>query len=299
MLESILNPKMARNNPLEVMLISMFITFASIFFSYYIFPEYASVLSSAFITIMLAPFFQRLFASEEAIEEFAVKHNMKNNLFQRHAPVIKIYSAYFLGVIIIMSLLFVFLPNPIKTSVFEKQISEVNRLSGMSLSGHAISPDAAIRIFENNMFVLMLSFITSLFFGAGAVFILSWNASVIGVYAGFYVSKLIAGGVGYIYAYAYGVPYALLSITMHGIPEIFGYFFAGMAGGILSVGLIKEKMGSCEMRIVIKDSAFFILFGAFSIFVGAFIESGNLLFSSISFVAYVVFLATLLFHSTE
>ncbi len=299
MLESLLHPKMARNSPLEVLVISIIISIVAALFSYYIFPEYTSVLTSAFITIMFAPFFQRLFASEEAIEEFALNHRQKNNLFQRHAPVIKIYGAYFLGVIIVMSLLFVFLPDTMKSEMFEKQISEVQRLSGASLSGSVLVPENAMRIFSNNMFVLILSFVSSLFLGAGAVFILSWNASVIGVYAGFYVKQLIAGGMSSFFAYAYGLPYAMLSITLHGIPEIFGYFFAGLAGGIMSVGLIKEKFGSREMNIVIKDSLYFMAFGSFSIFVGSFIETGNLVFSAVSFVAYMVFLATLLFHSTE
>lgn len=301
MLESMLNPKVARNNLLEVFVVTIIFSLIAVFFSYYLFPEYASVLASAEITILFSPFFQRLFASEEAVEEFAIKHHLKKNqnLFQRHAPVLKIYSVFFLGLILTMSVLFFFLPNGIRDTLFEKQISEVERLSGISISGNLVVSGSQEKIFFNNLFVLFLAFVTSLIYGTGAVFILSWNASVIGVYAGSFAKYLMVGGMAPIFAFAYGVPNALLAITMHGIPEVFGYFFAGMAGGILSAGLIKEKLHSPEMNILLFDSFIFLGVGVFSIFIGAFIEVGNTLFSTIGFLAYMVFIFGLILHGTQ
>lgn len=296
MLESLLQPKKARDNPLELLIVSMVIASVSIIFSYFIFPEYSSVLSSAFITIVFTPFFMSLFTSEEAKEEFAIKHHIKKSLFQRHAPVLKIYSAYFMGLVLIMSMMFVFLPVDMRTVMFSKQISEVKRLSGLEITGSFISLSDSQKIFTNNMFVLLLSFIASLLFGTGALFILSWNASVIGVYVGTYVNYFISNGMAPAIAYAYGMPQAILAITLHGIPEVFGYFFAGLAGGILSVGVIKEKMWSKEMEIIVIDSLIILSIGIFSIFVGAFIETGNILLSSIGFISYVIFIATLFFH---
>jgi len=296
MLESILNPKEARNNMLEVFVVSAVFTIVSAIFSYYLFPKYSSVLICAFITVLFAPFFQRMFSAEEAKEEFAARHGTDKNLFQRHAHVLKIYSAYFLGVIVMTSLIFAFLPVSTKTVLFDMQISEVERLSGMSVTGNVVNFGVASGIFANNVIVLMFAFILSFLFGTGAIFILSWNASVIAVYVGGYVNSLIARGMVPGLAYVYGMPYALLSITMHGIPEIFGYFFAGMAGGILSVGIIHEKIGSRQMKKVFFDSLILLGFGVFSLFVGAFIETGSLLLSSVGFVAYLVFLTGLCYY---
>ena len=296
MLESILNPKVARNNIPEVFAVTVIFGLIAVFFSYYLFPEYASVLMCAEITVLLTPFFQRLFASEEAMEEFAMKHHINKNLFQRHAPVLKIYSAFFIALILMMSLLFVLAPSPTRLQVFQKQISEVERLSGMAVTGHATTPSAAITIFTNNMFVMFLAFVTSLIFGTGAIFILAWNASVIGVYAGAFVQFLESSGMSSLMAIAYGIPNALLAITMHGVPEVFGYFFAGIAGGILSAGLIKEKLISPEMNVILIDSLVFMGFGAFSIFMGAFIEVGDSIFGTIGFLAYMVFMFGLLLH---
>lgn len=297
MLESILNPKEARNNLAEVFAVTVVFGIVAVIFSYYLFPEYASVLICAEITILFSPFFQRLFASEEAMEEFAMKHHIKKSLFQRHSPVLKIYMVFFIALILFMSLLYVFLPQDVGSQLFQKQESEVERLSGMSISGRATSPAGAEKIFFNNIFVLVLAFITSLIYGTGAVFIISWNASVIGVYAGVFINYLEINGMSSSMAFMYGFPNAILAITMHGIPEIFGYFFAGLAGGILSAGLIKEKLRSPEMNLIVLDSLIFLGFGAFSIFVGSFIEVGSSIFGTIAFLAYMVFLFGLLLHS--
>ena len=295
MLESILNPKKAGKNPLEVFIISMIFTLVAVLFSYYLFPDYSSVLSCAFITILFAPFFQHLFSAEEMKEEFAARHKTKRNLFQRHECVIKIYTVYFLGVVVAMSFLFVFGSGHFNQILFEKQINEVERLSGVDVTGNLIEVQNAGKIFANNIFVLLITFILSFLFGSGAIFVLSWNASVIAVYAGALVRLSVAKGVSPYLAYAYWLPNSLLSISLHGIPEILGYFFAGLAGGILSVGIIREKLYSEEMKKVFFDSTVFLSISIFSIFIGAFIETGSVVFSVISFSAYVIFLSFLLY----
>lgn len=307
MLESLLDPKHAIKNPLEVFLIASLFTTISILFSYFLFPDHSSVLVCAYITLLFSPFFQRLFASEEAKEEYAIKHRIRvANVFQRHADVIEIFSFFFLGVIITSSLFAVFLPENIKFILFKKQIEELHRIASLATSGKFLSLDAfaksvvfielekAKMIFLNNLLVLLISFISSLLFGTGALLILSWNASIISTYIGAYVESLVAKGSEVTLAYIIGMPSALLAITLHGIPEIIGYFFAGLAGGILSCGLVKEKIWSNEMKIIFLDSLLLLSFGVFSIFFGAFIETSNILLSSIGFLSYLIFLLTLL-----
>ena len=60
----------------------------------------------------------------------------------------------------------------------------------------------------------------------------------------------------------------------HAPVEIGAYFLAGIAGGIISVGLIREKLFSKEFFLVFKDSLILLLWAVVAIIVGAFIEVG-------------------------
>lgn len=311
MLESLIDPKHAIKNPLEVFFVSSLFTTVSILFSYFIFPDHSSVLVCAYITLLFSPFFQRLFATEEAKEEYAIKHRLDiSNIFRRHEDVIEIFAAFFLGVTITSSLFATFLPETMKFVLFRKQIEELHRIASLAASGRFLGLDTitssiasiqiekAKMIFFNNLLVLIISFISSLLFASGALLILSWNASIIAVYIAAYVETLVSRGSEITVAYLIGMPSALFAITLHGIPEIIGYFFAGLAGGILSCGLVKERFGSREMKIIVLDSFLLLSFGIFSIFFGAFIETSDILLSSIGFVFYLIFFIVLL-HKGE
>ena len=294
MFESLINPQKAK--PIEVFIFALVLTPIAFFFSYMLFPDYASVLGCAFVTILFVPFFQHLFLDEEKKEEWATKHRVRENVFHRHEHVLVYYSAFFLGVILVLSFLFFFLPDSYRGELFEKQISELKRISGLS-TGHVISPNAS-RIFINNTLVLLIAFISSLLFGTGAVFVLSWNASVIASFAGTWAQSLISKGLPSSLAFLYGVPNALLAIALHGIPEIMGYFFAGFAGGILSVGLLREKFGTPEFKKIVIDGLIFLLIGEYCIFIAAFIETGTGIMSIFEFLLWA-FTMFVLFSSAK
>jgi uncharacterized membrane protein SpoIIM required for sporulation len=136
----------------------------------------------------------------------------------------------------------------------------------------AVQPGNFERYLFNNTQVMFLFFILSVLFGAGAIFILAWNASVIAVFVGILANKLVPA-LGAPMAYVYGVGAGLGSIALHGVPEIAGYFFAGVAGGILSVGLLREKFMSKEFKEMAKDSLIWIGIGEGLIILGAFLEA--------------------------
>lgn len=117
-----------------------------------------------------------------------------------------------------------------------------------------------------------MMFILSVLFGAGATLILSWNASVIAVYLGLVINKFVPT-LGTVAAFLYGIPIGLGSIVLHGVPEILAYFFAGIAGGILSIGLLREKIMSKTFKEVCKDSIAFLLIAEFLIIIAALLEA--------------------------
>jgi uncharacterized membrane protein SpoIIM required for sporulation len=196
----------------------------------------------------------------ETEEEFERK--IESNFFKRHTDVLKIYAAFFLGMIFAMSILFLILPGNTVEKIFEDQINEIN-----IIKGNVISPSNFQKIVLNNISVMTLCFLFAFLFGSGAIFILAWNASVLSAAIGV-VAKSI-GGIS-------GMSTAVMTFLPHGTFEILAYFVAGIAGGLVSVVITKRR--NKLFWVVIKDS--FKLMGVAALFliIGAVIEAGILSF---------------------
>ena len=50
------------------------------------------------------------------------------------------------------------------------------------------------------------------------------------------------------------------------------YFLAGIAGGILSLGLVREKLWGPEFRLILRDSVLLMGLSIAAVFFGAVIE---------------------------
>ncbi|MFQ6120728.1 MAG: stage II sporulation protein M, partial [Methanosarcinales archaeon] len=103
--------------------------------------------------------------------------------------------------------------------------------------------DTFFKIVTNNIGVLILSFLFSFLFGAGAVFILAWNASILSAAIGM-AAKSVGG--------LKGLPLAVMIFFPHGSLEILAYFIGGIAGGFVSVAITRRK--SLGFWLVVKDS---------------------------------------------
>ncbi|HIH17821.1 MAG TPA: hypothetical protein HA218_03260, partial [Nanoarchaeota archaeon] len=115
-------------------------------------------------------------------------------------------------------------------------------------------------IFFNNINVMLLSLFFSFFFGAGAIFILAWNASVIGAAMGIFSRELHA------------LPLGFLRFMIHGVPEILAYFTAALAGGIIGTAVIRHHFDDGRFRKVLKDALVLILIAIGLLFIGTLIE---------------------------
>ena len=112
------------------------------------------------------------------------------------------------------------------------------------------------------IFALLFAF----FYGVGAIFILTWNASVLGVAVGNFVNGHISS------SYFTSIPFGFLRYSIHGLPEMFAYFMAGLAGSIISVAIIRHDFGSGKFKHVLIDSLDMIFFSVFILFVAALLE---------------------------
>jgi uncharacterized membrane protein SpoIIM required for sporulation len=124
------------------------------------------------------------------------------------------------------------------------------------------------------VFCILFSFI----YGSGAIFILAWNASVIGTAIGNFVRTGLAAsaaaiGAGFgITHYLQVISLGLFKYSIHGIPEILAYFTAGLAGGIISVAVIRHDMKTRKFEHILLDSADLLIISIVLLVVAAFLE---------------------------
>ena len=258
-LESIFPVKKVVRNPMEMFIFSMLVTFSSVYLADLIFPgSSAGKIMTLFITVAMTPMIYGIFKEEEEVERECAECKIKKSFFDRHDETIWSFTFLFIGVFLIAILS----PEEYVTQMFGDQLSEIERVT--SISGNFNMAGILNIIILNNMRVMALSFALSFLLGSGAVVIMAWNASILGLYLASFlrqglVEEFVVRTVGMI---------------PHAPVEIGAYFLAGIAGGIISVGLIREKMFSKEFFLIFKDSLILLAWAVAAIIVGAFIEVG-------------------------
>ncbi|MFH1895209.1 MAG: stage II sporulation protein M [archaeon] len=285
-LESIISGKNARNHPLVMMFLAAALSSVGIWTSYLTFPSSASVLSIAFITIGIVPILYTIFIVEEAEE--ASKEGKWFSFISRHFDLIKIYSWFFIGLILSYSLWYVVLPPEMNATVFSEQNTVIENISELKteLTGNITGTTAVCSdnlwcwfdvILQNNLRVLFLGVILSAVYGVGAMFLIAWNASVIGAVIGKDALMLVSsyasfGAFAYVFAYFHGLIKAL-GLIPHGMFEVLGYFVGAMAGALISIVVTKGHYRKHEIKLLVKDSIGLIFLSLLLLFIGAVIEA--------------------------
>ena len=144
---------------------------------------------------------------------------------------------------------------------FIPQVAKINQMRGMTGAATELMPSFG-PILNNNLRVMFFSFFFSLILGAGAVFIIVWNASILGVAIGKDATSIL------------DIPALSSLYVMHGVPEIAGYVAAALAGGLISVAIIRRH-GTDVLNKVLIDALYIIIFAVFSIVLAAFIEAST------------------------
>lgn len=287
-MESIIGEKNIRKHPVFIFFITLLICFGSIFFADRMFPTHSSILSIAFITIGLVPLVFNVLSDEEAIEASARKHF--TTFFARHFNLIMMCVWIFVGVIVAFTIYYAASPIEMRSLLFEEQIKSFCIISGsdscrlglpFSISNFtgAFSLDACLSnnsslssctlfIFENNFGVLLFTIILSILYGAGAIFMIVWNASILGVFFGeMLLTANMAKGIGLLQSMLLG----------HGPPELLGYVFGALAGAILSAMVARGEFLKRESYIIIEDVLFLSGLAIFSVAYGAITEAVGVL----------------------
>ena len=273
MIESIFSPRVLEGRPWKAFVCGFVFTFVAILLAGNVgspSPEGHGVgfLVVAFISVAAAPFFVHVFRIEEK--------RKSGNIFQRHSKVIRIYAWFFLSVIIASSLFYVMMPGA-SAALFSDQLNDLESKGIISVSGHAVKDFSFTEIAVNNLKVLALAIVFSFMLGAGAVFLISWNATIIGVLIGRIAEAPASFGAfnagNIVFNYLVALPVTLLTLLPHGIFEIGGYFLGAIAGGILSVALIQERYQSWkDYRPILFDVLVYACIAVVMVVAGAGIE---------------------------
>ena len=108
---------------------------------------------------------------------------------------------------------------------------------------------------------MIFTIIFSIIFGAGAIFVLAWNATVIASAIGIFTNYRISG-----------IPSGLVRYLIHGIPEIGAYFVAALAGGILGTGIMRNGFKNKKFYHVLENVILLLFFSLMILIVAAIME---------------------------
>jgi uncharacterized membrane protein SpoIIM required for sporulation len=263
-LESIIPAKSVIKKPIDMLIFSMIISFASVYLADMIFPGNSTgKIITLFITVGITPMIYSIFRNDEEIEREEAECKIKESFFCRHKNTILLFSLFFIGVFVSLFLISSFSDEKYVKYIFQDQLSEIERVTSMSKpTGAFVSSEILDIIINNNLRVMGLSFILSFLLGSGAIIILAWNASILALYlSSFFRQGLMEE-----------LMIRSISLIPHAPIEIAAYFLAGISGGILSVGIIREKIFSKEFFLVFRDSLILMALSVVAVLIGAVVE---------------------------
>jgi uncharacterized membrane protein SpoIIM required for sporulation len=209
-----------------------------------------------FITVFAAiPLMHGIISFEESKDKYIKK---ERSLLMEHKKALVAFMVLFVGVLVAFTFWFTVLPEESVGSLFSSQIKEIPLVHQSIISGSAVNPGYFSTIFGHNMKVLVFSFVFSFFFGAGAIFILTWNAALIATALGTFfrqsLGEVSGSGAGLMLTYVGTMSYGFFGYMTHGFFEIASYFLAGLAGGIISVAVIRHELFSKHFNRIVVDS---------------------------------------------
>ncbi|MFP4115683.1 MAG: stage II sporulation protein M [Candidatus Aenigmatarchaeota archaeon] len=246
--------------------LSMVFSFIAIFIAYFLVPfkvsgkELTGLL--AVVLTSLAAAYPLIKYLEDDIKETEEerKKSLKDefDLLERHKEEVVIYLAFFLGVAFAFGLFNSFFPE-----AFGVQHEVIGEIRPDVVTGRVVDPGFFTEILTKNISVFFITFILSLFLAAGMVFILVWNASILGVFISEVSKSLVE------------VPAIVLSYLPHGVLEVSAYIVAGLSGFFLSHELreaIEWEDRSYALKLM-SDSLLLLGLGFLLLLAGALLES--------------------------
>jgi len=272
-LESLVGPLSAEAKPIRMFWFGILFSSIAVILSLWIFKEQSSLIMVFLTVFACIPLLYKTIKYEEKKDDLVIK---ESKLLKEHGRALSYLMFLFLGFIVSLSLWYIFLPAELTQTLFSAQLSTIRSINSQ-IVGNFFHGSFFGQIFSNNVKVLLFCIFFSFFYGAGAIFILTWNASVISGAIGTFVRNNLgdyAGSLGLIKiaGYFHIFTFGFLKYMTHGVFEIAAYFAGGLAGGIISVAVIRHEVETKEFRRVLFDSIDLIILAVVLLVVAAFIE---------------------------
>ncbi|MBU0530762.1 MAG: stage II sporulation protein M [Nanoarchaeota archaeon] len=251
---SFLDPEEIKKHPVNVIYIAAFMITIGFISAFFIFPGVFSISVISFSSLFLLPFVMRMLETEKISKrKFRFSY-----IFSRHKKMIIFFIFIFIGMSIEYTLLYGLVPPNIGNVAFEQQLGLFLKSPAEYVSGTEIFWG----IVSNNMRLVFICMLLSIIYGVGAVFILNYNASIVGIIYGSGIRSFIWGA-------TYPVlPHPILYLP-HIIVEILAYLFASLAGAMLYKSI---KLGEKSYSVFMRDSLIFLGLSIILIFVAGYIE---------------------------
>jgi uncharacterized membrane protein SpoIIM required for sporulation len=276
MIELLMKPKRAERRPWEMFFVGLFWASVSLALVVLVFgkdsilKEGGGLLVVIFTVICCLPFMYYIIKLEEGKD---IEINDSGKLIKEHSKAIRALMWMFLGFVVAFSFWYAIYPEAVGPN-FNFQIKTfcaINSPSNFDYcieqhgipvgTGQVAGTNAVLGIFANNIYVLIFTILFSLVFGAGAMFILVWNASAIAAAIGIFTNKTLAQ-----------LPVGLFRYMIHGVPEIGAYFVGALAGGIISVAVIRRDLKGEGTWKILQDSLLMIIIAIVILIVAALME---------------------------
>lgn len=277
MLESMINPKRAEKGPWKMFFIGIIYASLSLILVHFLFKndsvlsKFSGLIVVLFCVMFSLPFMYFIIRQEETEDE---EIDGAWSVWKTHSDAIYAFMWLFFGFIIAFAFWNVILQDPALLNAQIETYCSINNpgsiqdcVAEYSLTSKTISSSASnsvarfFSIIGNNFGVMILTLIFSLIFGAGAIFILAWNASVISAAIGIFTRYTI-----------HEIPLGLLRYMIHGFPEIAAYFTTALAGGMFGVGIIRHGITNKKFAKVLVHVGILLGIALFTLLIAAVIE---------------------------
>ncbi len=270
MLETLINPAEAEKGPWKMFFIGLLYGSLSLILVHFFFAQdylskYSGIIVVTFCVMFTLPFMYYLIKQEEKSDE---EVESLLGIWKVHSDAVFALMWLFLGFVIAFAVWNIVLQDPnlfnaqigtycsinspgqVDSCIQKYSVSQTSVVTGAATSGVRF-----LSILQNNIYVMIFTLIFSFIFGAGAIFVLAWNASVISAAIGIFTQNQLKG-----------IPLGFARYMIHGIPEIGAYFITALAGGIFGVSAIRNGIKSKTFFRVVGNS-FIMLFIAIAILI--------------------------------
>lgn len=253
-LETLFNPFVVKKKPWEMFFAGFMYSIIGLTLSFFVFKEAAGLLTVFLIVMACLPL---VYTSLKDEEEIDFKIISEIHILKEHSKVLVFLLFLFLGITTALSLAYIFMPENIVNIVFGIQQQAIINVNN-NVSGNIASFSLFSRIFLNNLKVLFFCIIFAFLYGSGAIFILTWNASVVATAMGNIFKIQVAKGAALVglpmvTSYLNAASFSFFRYMTHGLLEMAAYFVAGIAGGIISIAMVRHKLNRDKVLIDVID----------------------------------------------